>query len=63
MADETVWVNASVDPETRSRAEKMASADERSISALVRVLINREWDRRQRSVSAETALEVTDERK
>ena len=62
MAEETVWINTSADLETRGRAETMAKEDYLSVSALVRKLINREWERRQKaaSVSAETlpSLEV-----
>jgi predicted transcriptional regulator len=56
MDDQLVQVNTSMDPETRSRLEEMAKADERNLSAMVRYLINREWTRRQRAetVSAET---------
>lgn len=57
MAEDILWVNASVDAETKRRVEIMADEDERSVSALMRVLINREWERRYplpSTVSAET---------
>lgn len=55
MADDIFWVNASMDADTRARLERMAAQDDRSLSWIVRSLINQEYERRfPAGVSAET---------
>jgi ferritin-like protein len=54
MADEIVWMSLSTDPVTKDRARKMAESEMRSVSQFLSILVNREWDRRQESVSVET---------
>ena len=58
MADENVWVNASMDVETRSRLERIATQEDRSLSWIVRSLINQEYERRFSTVSVETPVDM-----
>lgn len=57
MADEFVNKSITMDVQSAERGEAMSKEDDRSFSALVRILVNREWNRRHPqavSVSAET---------
>jgi predicted transcriptional regulator len=45
---ETIWITTSItlDPETKKRLDQLAVSDERSVSFIVRRLVNAEWDRK-----------------